>query len=147
MALITPKAILQADLVLAEYARSIFRVTVPAGLTTDDITVPSFWAHVSRMLKPGTIIEVMEAGQAWFAILLVRKVEASAAYCTVLEEYDLAGTALPAEPHGFVVKHRGPRKWSVLRELDKAIMIEDLDTEAEAEEWIAKRVTPVANLG
>jgi hypothetical protein len=54
-----------------EYVRNIWVVTVESGVTKEDLTDVSFWAHVARSFKPYDHIEVRTDDGAYYAEFLV----------------------------------------------------------------------------
>jgi hypothetical protein len=58
----------------------------------------------------------------------------------VLQEYHFdIPRATPAAVGEYTVKHRGPRGWSVIRNVDKKVVFENGTIQAEADDWVAKQ--------
>ncbi len=61
---------------LAEHARNVHVVSVPAGVTLEQAMVPAFWAHVAHMIKPKDRFELWAEDRSWFADVIVIKARA-----------------------------------------------------------------------
>lgn len=140
---------------LAEHRRNIWVVEAAEGVQPEDLLKPQYWAHHSGKLSPWDRIEVRAKDGSWFQELLV--MDASRVWARVmplaqvvrLTTADVSQTQ--ASPIDFEVMHRGPRKWSVIRKKDRAVMFEDGSLKEDAEKYLrenadaltAGRLTPV----
>lgn len=118
----------------AEFIRQTYCVDATDHHTFDDVLRPDFWAHVSNQLKIGDKIEVRHVGNMFYAELLVVNVVQNAAVVkplihVVFKENDHESI----EDEEYRTQLRGPKKWSVVRNSDNHVMIELLDTKADAE--------------
>lgn len=131
----------------AEYRRNVWDLTVEKAVGPKALLQPAFWSHVAGRLKPRDRIEVTAADGAWFAELMVRtasRLEAKVAMMRFvdLEKADKAASEL-TEVEAYEVTYRGPSaKWSVKRRSDAAVMVERLETKAEAEAWVQSQGQP-----
>lgn len=123
----------------AEYKRTIYIANVPKGVRPEDLVKPGYWAHVAAKLKPWDRIECRAEDGTWYCELMV--LEASRAFARMcplqtafLTTADVAQSQ--TEPVGFEVLHRGPRKWSVVRTTDRAVMSEEHETKGGADAWL-----------
>lgn len=130
----------------AEYERSIHVIYPDESQPFKAVLQPEFWAHVAAKLRPWDRIEVRPANGAYFAELIVVASDRLSAKVHVLRKVDL--TPIPATeadepeidrviamPDGYVAKLGRNRKFRVLRESDKTVLVEDLATMEEAEQW------------
>lgn len=105
----------------------------------DDLLDPSYWAHVAAKLNPWDIVRIRSEDGAWYAQVLVLDAQRTGARVKFLAgPIDLKDQiGLPAEALAqFKVLHRGPRGWSVVRESDKSVLVENKATRGEADEWL-----------
>lgn len=130
-----PVKILQRQIQQAEFARTVWVVKPEPGVTLDQMLQPESWAHVSKSLKPGDLIDVLPPDNEWYAELFVRSSGDNEAKLVVLKHYSFADVKqIDSEVE---VKHRGEaKKWSVLRKSDKAVLVEGLETRGAAEDWV-----------
>ena len=134
----TPTAIQEA-----EYRRTIWLLNAASGTQPDDVLVPEYWAHVGAKLKPWDRIEVRAADGTWYTELMV--LDASRQWARVktlvgpvmLTSADVSLTQTQAAD-ACEVMHRGPRKWSVVRKSDRAVMHEGEERRDAAEQWLAE---------
>lgn len=129
--------ILQQQIKPAEFIRTVHTATPEPGTNLEDMLKPEYWTHVAKGLRKGDHIEVVAADGAWFAELFVRSVTDNAVTVAVLRQVAFDPPKQPAvagEP--FTVKHRGGAGWSVIRNVDKAVVFEKGATREEAEAWL-----------
>ena len=104
----------------AEYNRNVHWMVPEVGTPLDALLDPTYWAHVSRFLKPLDRIEVASEDGAWWAELIVISSGKLYANVQLLRKYDLkqfTPGAMETIPAGYHVKYRGPlQKWCVLRD-------------------------------
>lgn len=125
----------------AEIIRTIYTATPEIGTSPEEMLVPSYWAHVARSLIPGDRIETHAADGDWFAEFYVQSASATEARVFPLRIVHFNASAAPAiTSDEFEVKFRGRAKWSVLRKSDRIVMVDGLDTEGAALEWLANRL-------
>ena len=55
---------LEKDVVIAEYARTVFAFTPSESVEYDALLDPAFWANVGHKVKPGCQIEVLAPAEA-----------------------------------------------------------------------------------
>lgn len=130
-------------MVPAEQVRIIYSVTIGPGIQIDDLLVPSFWSLYGALLVPGNKIEVHPEDGTWYAEYLVRDCARTWAKVaqTFFISFDKAETqtsdkAVQEALALYKVIHRGPHKWSVLRNADGAVMTQSLQIRDEAESWL-----------
>ncbi len=61
----------------AEFSRAGWHVVPEPGTGFADLFEPGYWRVAARRMKPGDKIEVLAEGGAWYAELLVRRVDAA----------------------------------------------------------------------
>ena len=121
----------------ADYARHVFRVSVPNDVTITDVLKPDFWVHTAGKMHNTDIIEVMPEDESWFAQLIVRSASRLHARCVVLnyKAFDEVKTKDVDGP--FIVKHNGPKaKWAIIRRADKALVKDGFESRELAGEWL-----------
>jgi hypothetical protein len=117
-------------------------VTVEHGNTIDDVLRPEFWSHVAPKLRPYDEIRVRADDGTFYARVLVLSCGRNWAKVHQLEHHRLTSKDVDmsqaAQFEGYDVKWRGPHcKWSVVRKADNVVVIEKLDSQAEATTWLA----------
>lgn len=128
--------ILQRQIQQAEFARTVWVVKPEPGVTLEQLLQPEAWAHVSKSLKPGDLIDILPADNEWYAELFVRASTDNEAKLVVLKHYAFSESK-PTIDGEVEVKHRGgAKKWSVLRKSDKAVLVEGLETRGQADDWV-----------
>lgn len=120
---------------VAEYKRVVWYCEAVEGVTLDDVLKTEYWAHVAARLQPFNRIEVVAYDGSWMADLIVLASGRTAAKVKVLSHHELAGgfADLSSVNTTHKVLHRGPRKWSVIRLSDNAIIKEDIANREDAE--------------
>ena len=127
----------------AEGIREIWSSTAAYGVTREDIENPGYWAHVAARLRNKARIEVHAEDGSFYAEYLVINADKTWAKVLCLRFIDLKETAkLTAEQatsifSGYDVKFRGPRKWSVVRKSDNAVLQEGMHSEEDSRKWLA----------
>lgn len=127
---------------LAEHARNVHIVSVPVGVTFDDVSVPSYWAHVAHQIKPKDRLELWAEDRSWFADAIVVKASRLEVHIRAVAYLDMDAVAEPAAARkdGYHVDFGGPVDlYRVIRNGDARIMTLGL-TKPEAEQWIADQV-------
>lgn len=138
----TPKAnptLPPTGLSVADYKRTLWFVTSSEGVTVEHVLEPEYWAHVAQRMKPFDRIELVSYDGTWMVDLLVITTGKTAAKVIKLHEYTLDGTYadLSSVNRTHEIKHRGPRKWSIIRISDGAVVKENIDTRDDAERELA----------
>lgn len=120
---------------VAEYKRVQWYCEAAEGVTPEDILKPEYWAHVAAKMGPFHRIEVVSTDCTWAADLMVLAHSRTAAKVKLLSLHqfedgfaDISGVNKSHE-----IKHRGPRKWSIIRLSDSAVIKENFQTREEAE--------------
>lgn len=135
--------LLQNQFKQAEYCRVVYYVTPEHNTSLEEMLTPEYWAHVSKSLKPNDRVEVVAADGSWFAELYVRAAGANSATVVLLRKVEFSAVQKP-DASGYKAYFAGKAKWRVIRESDKAVMIENLATEEAAKDWIANPVLKAA---
>lgn len=129
----------------AEYRRNMWIATAAKTTNPQDLEDPNYWAHVAAKLAPWNKVEVRSEDGTWYAEVLVLESSRNWARVCMLPGFPLRLTTADVSqtlslPKGFEVVHRGPKKWSVVRSLDRAVMHEGEQTKTGALEWLDKNV-------
>lgn len=131
-----PKLIQQA-----EFTRNTWSITVPPRVPFQSVMAPEFWTHVTRRIKQYDHIEIRAQDNAWWAHLMVAKVEDLAAHMWVLNHAALSIQTMEAaapDAKDYVVRHGGPNhQWRIIRLSDKAVIHHGEPTEEDAKKWLA----------
>ena len=123
---------------LQESVRNYWVATVEPHITRDDLLVPTFWANIAHAFKQFDRIEVRQDDGKFFAEYLVLQQDKTAAYLKELTWYDLSKKVEVKNPD-YMYKYRGPHaKHSIIRVKDGSVLIEHLETKAEAERWLTE---------
>lgn len=138
----------------ASFKRSLFHATLERGTTVEQLADPAFWVHVVQydairkeaLVKQFDRIEVIEESGAFWADLLVLSVSKEGARCIVLTLKHISQPKAAAKPvvytaADFETRFTEAHKWGVMRKTDNTIMLEDLQTEDEALDWIKVSTT------
>lgn len=134
--------VLQPQLKQADYLRTAWAVTPPAGTALQDILPPESWAHVAAMLRPRDVIEVMPEDSEWYALLIVRSIGANGPVLAVLHEKAFATAKTEDSP--YEVKFAGGDKWRITRRSDGKILAKGLSSRDECHAWIDEHLTELA---
>lgn len=123
-----------------QFVRNLWVVTVEQGVNRDDLMNPGFWAHVAFQLRPYDRLEVRSDDGLFFAEYLVLSCERTYAKVKELSwasltSQDVAMSQEDLEQYEY--KFRGPHaKHSVIRKSDGVVMVEKLETQDQAKQWI-----------
>lgn len=129
----------------ADHKRVTYVAYPAEGTTFEDVLRPEYWAHISNRLRVTDIIEVIPEDMSYYARLIVLLPGRTFAKVALLEKINLSGVdAGAAVDDGYEVKLRGPRKWSIIRKSDKAIIAEDIDREVDARAKLAEHLKVMA---
>lgn len=121
---------------LAESKRHDYVADIPEAHTREDLLQPGYWAHVATQLAPFDRIECRSETGEWFSDLVV--ISAGRNYAVVRELQHVNFTDQPAAaPQAVESKHhivwKGPKKFVVVRNSDKAIISEGHHTRTDAQ--------------
>lgn len=127
-------------------AAARYRIFAPEGQSIENVCEKTYFEHVTRMLKPGFIVEVLAEDGTWYAELMVRAVSAREAQVGVLSHTVFDGTAEPSEVDtGYEVKWRGPKgKFTVMRTSDGETVKAGFDSKEAASVWLAGHTKALA---
>ncbi len=127
---------------LGEHARNVYVVEIPPGVSLVNLQRPDYWAHCGGKFKAYDRIECRAQDNAWFADLLVRKVEKQSVQVWVLSYVDLRAQIQPAVPTDaadYVVSFGGPKHlWRIVRQSDKSVVHHGEANQSDADAWLAK---------
>lgn len=119
----------------AEYVRHIWLATPEPNTKPEDLIVPEYWTHVAKKLQKGDFIEVTSAEGDWLAKLYVKSAASSG---VVVHMFPVEWISKPAATINaeYDVQLSGKGKWRVVRNSDKASMVDKLDSREIAESWL-----------
>jgi len=124
---------------VAEYKRRQWFCEAADGVLLEDVMKPEFWAHVASKMTPFDRIEVVSVDGTWAADLMVIATGRTAAKVVSLHQYSFVGgyADMSRVNTTHEVKHRGPRRWSIIRIADSAVVKEDIATREDADRILA----------
>lgn len=136
------KPITRNNFSLADQVRTRFAVTVDPDSTLEDVLKEEATQHIAYELRPGFILEVMPADQAWYAELMVKDCGRNFAKFHTLRFVEL----VPTDPVGdadksdaYTVSWGGPhQKHRVVRKVDGAILKDGFANKKDANAWIVE---------
>jgi hypothetical protein len=123
----------------AEYVRTHYTATIPAGIKPEDLCAPTFWSHISGKLRPWDHIECIAEDGAFYAELLVRSATSTDANVILLNKIKLDAVR-PGEAEllkDYEVSHTPATQWRVLRKSDRRELTSGLKSRDEAIGWIS----------
>ena len=136
----------------AEFKRIIYSGIAERGVRPADVLDPSYWAYHAASLKPWDRVEVRAEDGTWYGEYLV--LESSRTWAkmfplrvVMLTPADVAETQAAkaneasASEDSYQIKFRGPRKWSVIRRSDNAVMVEELGSDKSAKDWLTNHLS------
>lgn len=132
-----------AGLAPAENVRELWCATAAYGVTREDVENPAYWAHVAARLRPKAKIELHSEDGSFFAEYLVVASDKTWAKVVCLRYIDLKESVKLTKEQtetiydGYEVKFRGPRKWSVIRKTDNAVLHEGAHSEDDSRKWLS----------
>lgn len=125
-----------------EYAYNTWSVNAEQGTTRDDLKSPDFWSHIAHKLRAGDEIRVLAEDHTYLARFLVVASDRTWARVHEIEYVDLQTKVEEADVAVIVddyeVKLRGPKRWSVIRKSDRAVLQENMHTQDDARQWLAR---------
>lgn len=127
------------DMKQAEMARTAYFVFVDADVSKEDLLDPKTWAHVGDRLKMNDKIEVLSEDGRVYAELIVASSGVNFAKVRLIQFVCFDDDIQPAEDgDDYEAKFISNRyKFGVYRKSDKQWLAKELDTQADAEEWLA----------
>ena len=141
-----PRHLRASNLWAGDSRRNVFVGKVEIGTAIEDILVPEYWSFHAPNLQPWDRIElqwedmtryvevmVLDCAKTWAKVYILR--EEQIAKNVLKEECDVAVVRILASHE---VIHRGPRRWSVVRKSDGAVIKEDMNLKDDAEDWLKR---------
>lgn len=124
----------------AEFARNVFHVKAPVGITIEDITNPEFFSHVAARLHSGDRIELVAEDLSFFMEVIVLDARANYARVSILRQVAIAApvAAGPASDTYTIKWGSAEAKFRVIRKSDKVVMKEGFASKADAEGYAAE---------
>lgn len=139
----SPPKIMISRFTSAEHVRNTWQVMAEPGMAPEDLLDPNAWGNVAEQLKPFDLIAAHADDSTWWAEYLVTDVGRLHARVHLLRKADWgrapASEAVTRQDE-YDVKHRGIRKWSVLRKADNAVLRDGYATREEAEAYLVSHV-------
>lgn len=123
----------------AEYVRTVWAVKPEPGTTVEDLKQKEYWSHVAKTVSVGDRIEAVPEDNSWFAEFLI-KAKTEVDVTVILLRYVSTEEKAAANDDEFTIMFAGGAKWRVLRNSDKAILIDKLDSRDEAAAWLNKYI-------
>ena len=148
---LAPGAFAQAD-----FKRTVYAITVSKGVMPADVLSPAYWAFHAAKLKPWDEITAHAEDGTWYAQYLV--LDCSRTWARVrplnivrLTDADVSESQASSQnikdnagKADYDVRFRGPKKWSVVRIADSALLTEGHSAKTEAQAWLDAHLTTTA---
>jgi hypothetical protein len=138
-----PKKLLHNRIQGAEFVRNLYCITPEAGTDIQDILMPDFYAHLTKIIKIGDKLEAVPDDMQWYAELLVQDVGPGFAQVSLLRHIELESIDPRDELAGITIEWAGRhKKYRVMRggeELDSKF-----STQSKAREWAEQYVKRIA---
>ncbi len=131
--------ILQKNVKPAEYVRTVWAVRPDAGTSVELLKDKEYWTHVAKTVSVGDRIEAVPEDNSWFAEFLI-KAKTENDVTVFLLRYVPTQEIAAANDDEFTIMFAGGAKWRVLRNSDKSVMIDKLDSRDEAAAWLNKYI-------
>lgn len=125
---------------LAEQARNLWHVLVPAEHTEDDCVAPSYLWLRHDLLKTGDRVEMVHEDYKFIIEALVVKIdrETQSVFTRVINAVDFSEQAMPeADLTGATVEKTEADGWRVV--LGHVVLAKGFARKPEADAWLAKR--------
>lgn len=143
------------EMKLAESGYNTWAVTVPEGVTLDQLQEPIYWTHVAGQLTKWDRIwcQYEHTDGMWLAEFVVTAIDPEKkiwAKVKVIAQHMLVKgipRALPEKPledKDFEIKLRTPNGWSVIRKADGSVMYERGKLPDDANRWLRDYKAKVA---
>lgn len=128
-----------------EFHNNRYRLLAAAGTPLSRLTDPTFWTHIADQMKQFDMVDVVCEDATWWASLMVLSTAKNAARMELLDHKVFGAKVVEKiasqDPDNYKAEFiGGGEKWRVLRISDKEVMTKGLDTEQQAEEWIAENI-------
>lgn len=128
----------------AEYQRTVYMASPPAGTTVEQMKRPDYWANTGHLFRPGDRIEVLPEDMAFFAEFIVRDAGRLYANVHVLRNVEFDDEVKPIEAGDYRVQWAGPaHKFRVMRTSDNSVIQTGFSTKGAALRF-AQTIEPVA---
>jgi hypothetical protein len=128
-------------LIAAEFARTVYSVSVPSGTTVAEMLEPESWMHVASKLRPTDRLEIVPEDGAWFAEVFVvsaGKNWAKVQPLRVIELREVEQRPADIKPE-FEIKYGSAKtKFRVIRLKDNQIVRENFADYAAAAHWLSE---------
>lgn len=142
--------LLQAAVVLAEFARNVWSVKLDHGADHRSLLSPHAWAH-TRGIKAGDRVEAAPVSGEWLADYYVRKVDAVGVHLALLSFHDFTSgvqserpaaesSAAEQDKPDIKVGFTAGDKWRAVRVSDGEVLVKGLASKAEAIAWVEENV-------
>lgn len=150
-------------LALLETMSLVHDALIPADVHPLHLLEPAFWAHSATKLAPWHEIRARAEDGSWMGRYVVLSSDRTWAKvkCIAFHEFAPILALEPEQPKGpedsteatpdvqavidaHKVTHRGPKGHSVIRASDKAVLVENLPTKADAELWLRNHAQATA---
>tara|TARA_Y100000310_G_scaffold320331_1_gene376681 strand:- start:5597 stop:6064 length:468 start_codon:yes stop_codon:yes gene_type:complete len=130
-----------ANMRLQETDYTCWHVTLPLGVTVDDLVVPTFWAHVARHLKPLSEIRADAIDGSFITRMYVTQVGDTWAKVHVWLNTDMRDASVSDDDPNFYVEFpNATDRWCVRRKTDKSIVKSGFTTREDAATWMQGHV-------
>ena len=124
-----------------EHKARTWRAEVPSGTTLNAVMIPSYWAHYTKLIRPGDDIDVTCEDASWRALLWVMFVGTAEIKTELFYSKDFT-TAEPADTSDiYAIVWKGPvMKWAIVNKQGGAIIKDHLFPKSEAANYLRQHL-------
>jgi hypothetical protein len=127
-----------------EFVKTHWVATVEAGVTRKDVLDPEFWSYVSMKFKPYDTVEIRTDDSDFYGQYVILSCDRTYASLYELSFHKLSDEAGPRKGSLYEYKWGGPYgKHGIVRTSDNAMMVNKLETKAEALKWLTAHLEKV----
>jgi hypothetical protein len=112
-----------------------FNAFVPGVYTIAELENPEFWANVAHSMEVGCEVRCLAKDMSFVARGICTFQQGSTAKIKIFEFHKLDEVdyeALSDEASDYLVKFRGPRKWSIIKKSTGEVVKEDISDQTKA---------------
>lgn len=127
---------------LGEQVNQTWVLTAEAETPLEALLAPEYFANVANKMRPYDKIYARVDTGEWYAELLVVSCGRAWAKVVILQQIDFTSKEVEIIPRDgsddYSIKYKGPHlKFCVIRNSDREVIKDHLDTQAEANGWLS----------
>lgn len=125
----------------AGYVRNIWHVKPDNNTKVEDILKPEYWAHLSKKLKAGDLIQLVPADRHYFVEVFVLASANNWAKVVPLRHEILVEDNDDSQVDGYVVQYAGGHQWRVKQ--GDEILTKGHEDKASASNWLINHMKEI----